>query len=305
MLIRTALDLLRLDDRVKTLTAILIGVIPIIAIELNGSHILKFFRWHGERIEKRRGWIFSAALLSVIGGATVLFILFMGVVRSEGFSSSSEFSDASGAYLISLAAALAFLQIVATAAAVGLTRLQADGDGWRKFDADVKEHKKQARNWEDTLVQFDVEHEKLSARRLVFRAIAEQYHRAILAAAAARDSCYRTIFCRIRPSAQQTSVEDWNAWQLALITELEPIYASFEPERSAGQQKSPLTEDDSDDGLAVVAETAEADAQQSAAPAEPEEPQDTLSVQASSGADPSPGEEPPEQRPASSDLDGS
>lgn len=242
-LIRVALDALVLDDIYKNLVALLIGVVPIIAIELNAAQLLEALSWHKEDLSRRRAWALSFVALMFIGVSVFLFLVSLGVVRAQGFAAGGIIEDMPTGFGTALAISLALLQAVALVAAVALTRQHAAADGWRYADDNYSALEGQIADWEAELLGAEAEHAEMVERIKAFGEIVEQHHLSIVDYFGAREACYRLILNRIHPKPEE-SFDVWPAWKQELLKELnEKDYKFFDWTAEPGEV-SHVPEDD-------------------------------------------------------------
>ena len=250
VLVRTALDLLFLDDWVKALTALIVGVVPIVVIELSGGQLTELFHWHGEKIERRRRWQFAAALLLALATVITAFVVLMGFIRVDGFVAARVFDDIPHRYAVMLGVGLAVLQAAALMAAVALTRQHAAGDRWRA-EARVRER----------LSKFANEKVALRERIRGMRVLAEEAHLAILSYYRARDARYRAVLARALPASEAQFGTAWPQWEKTFIEALASSYDHLKAEDEEDDDKDEedgATEDGaSGDGAASMRKVAE------------------------------------------------
>jgi hypothetical protein len=230
-LIRVALEPLAVRNVVKDLVAALVGIVPIIAIELHGSDVVGFFRWHKNNLEARRVWRVNAAAVTLVLGAVILFIFVMAFVRGLGFglATTGAVTNLPRNYIVVLAVALALLQLLATAAAFALTRHHAAGDSWRKSNREFELCDNDIETLSADMEQLDDEYPDQLAQHQGFARRAEYHHRVILNAFAARDASYRRVLDQIRPNLASAYAAVWPERARLLLSRLDPVYDTLGP----------------------------------------------------------------------------
>lgn len=224
-ILRTALDLVRMDDGIRNLIAVFFGVIPIITIEINGGQIFGLLRWHlneKNAILKQR---FATAVLSLLSLSMIGFVTTAGFVRADGFSSGQGiFANTPHRYAISLGIALTLLQVIATLGAVTFSREQAEGDLWRDLRRQLDEAEELADSLNDDALEASRTGERNDPQLDLFVDLARARHREIADYYGALDAAYRVVLRQRLPEVEDEVKEVWNRWRRALMTYLEHDY---------------------------------------------------------------------------------